>query len=178
MKVILLGYMASGKTSIGKKLAKRLNLTFIDLDDYISLQEKLSVTVIFKKKGEIYFRKKETHYLKELLESNQNFILALGGGTPCYGDNLKIINSYTTSFYLKRSLNDTYSKLSKFKNKNKRPLIASIANDDLKEFIAKHLFERAPFYEQATHTIIIEAKTKKEIVKEIGAIVIKNLSST
>ena len=91
---------------------------------------------------------------------------------------MKIINSYTTSFYLKRSLNDTYSKLSKFKNKNKRPLIASIANDDLKEFIAKHLFERAPFYEQATHTIIIEAKTKKEIVKEIGAIVIKNLSST
>ncbi len=173
MKIILLGYMASGKTSVGKKLAKRLNLPFIDLDDYISLQEKLSVTSIFKEKGEIYFRKKETHYLKELLESNQNFVLALGGGTPCYGGNLKIIHKYANSFYLKQSLKSTYIKLSKSKNKCKRPLIANISNDDLKEFIAKHLFERASYYEQAANTIIVDDKTKKEIAKEIGVIALR-----
>ncbi len=171
MKIILLGYMASGKTSVGKKLAKRLNLSFIDLDEYISQQENLSIPAIFNEKGEIYFRRKETYYLKELLNNSQNFILALGGGTPCYGDNLKLINSYSNSFYLKRSLESTYIKLSKSKNKSKRPLIATISNIDLKEFIAKHLFERSPYYEQASNTIIVDGKTKKEIAKEIGIII-------
>jgi len=174
MKIILLGYMASGKTSIGKKLAKQLNLSFIDLDDYISQQENLSVTAIFKEKGEIYFRKKETYFLEELLKSTKSFVLALGGGTPCYGDNLKIINLHSNSFYLKRSLESTYDKLSKLKNKHKRPLITSISNADLKEFIAKHLFERAPFYEQAAHVISVDGKTKKEIAKEIALIQISN----
>ncbi len=168
MKIVLLGYMASGKTSIGKKLAKQLNLLFIDLDDYIAEQENSSVLSIFKDKGEIYFRKKEAYYLKELLKGNENFVLALGGGTPCYGDNLNNINSNAISFYLKNSLQSTYDKLSKLKNKIKRPLIATISNADLKEFIAKHLFERAPFYEQATVTIIVNGKTKKEVSKEIS----------
>ena len=173
MKVILLGYMASGKTSVGEKLAKQLNLLFIDLDDYISEQENLSIPEIFKNKGEIYFRKKEAFYLEYLLKTDKNYVLALGGGTPCYANNINLINKYATSFYLKRSLNDIYSKLSKLKNKSKRPLIASISNTDLKEFIAKHLFERAPFYDQATHTVIVDGKTKKEIAKEISAIVLK-----
>ena len=168
MKIILLGYMASGKTSIGKKLAKRLNLSFIDLDDYIAEQENLSISEIFKEKGEIYFRKKEAHYLNELLKNDKSYILALGGGTPCYANNIKLINQFATSFYLKRSLKNTYNKLSKLKNKIKRPMIATISNADLKEFIAKHLFERAPYYEQASITIVVDGKTKKEVSKEIS----------
>ncbi len=161
--------MASGKSSIGKKLAKKCNLPFIDLDDYIAEKEKLSISAIFKTKGEIYFRKIEAESLHELLHKKKDFILAVGGGTPCYGNNMELINKNATSFYLKASIQTIYNKLSKPKNKHKRPLISAIATDDLKEFIAKHLFERSQYYEQTTTIIVIDNKTKKEIVKEISS---------
>ena len=167
MKIVLLGYMASGKSSIGKRIGKKLQLPFIDLDDYISEREQLTIPELFKTKGEIYFRKKETQFLKELLKNENEFVLALGGGTPCYGNNMNIVNEFGVSFYLKSSLQNSYKKLSKAKNKQTRPLISTISNDDLKEFIAKHLFERSPFYEQAAHTILTDGKKKKEIVEEI-----------
>ena len=161
--------MASGKSTIGKKLAKKHKIPFVDLDNYIVEKEKQNIDEIFKKKGEIYFRKKETQYLTELLESKEDIILALGGGTPCYGVNMDLINNNASSFYLKASIQDIYTKLSKPKSKKKRPLVAAIANENLKEFIAKHLFERAPYYERATFTISITNKSKKELVKEISS---------
>ena len=88
MKIVLIGYMASGKSTIGKILAKELNLSFIDLDHYISDREQMSIPEIFNQKGEIYFRKIETKCLLEVLEKEQEFILSLGGGTPCYGNNM------------------------------------------------------------------------------------------
>jgi len=169
MTTVLIGYMASGKSSIGKKLAKKRNLQFIDLDESISEREALSISAIFKTKGEIYFRKLEAEVLKELLNVKDDFILAVGGGTPCYGNNMEVIAKNATSFYLRASIQTIYNKLIKPKNKYKRPLISTIAIDDLKEFIAKHLFERAQYYEQATTTIIIDNKTKKEIVQEISS---------
>ena len=160
--------MASGKSSIGKKLSKIIAQPFIDLDDYIVEKETLSIPNIFKIKGEIYFRKKETEYLNELLQKKENFILAVGGGTPCYGNNMNIINKKAKSVYLNASIKTIYGKLSKIKNKKKRPLIAEISNENLQEFIAKHLFERRPYYEQATCIINIDNKTKKEIATEIS----------
>jgi len=159
--------MASGKSSIGKKLTKKLNLSFLDLDDHIAEKEMISVPEIFKKKGEVYFRKKETEYLNDLLHQNKDFILAVGGGTPCYGNNMELINKNAKSIYLKASINTIYSKLSKTRNKQKRPLISTIANSDLKEFIAKHLFERTSYYEQADLTVVIDNKNKNEVVEEI-----------
>ena len=168
MKIVLLGYMASGKTSIGKKLARTIGLDFIDLDAYISENEDASMAEIFKNKGEIYFRKIESQHLEELLNKKQDFVLALGGGTPCYAQNLKIINKEAVSVYLKASLKTLHNKLSKDKNKKKRPLIAHLDNTLLLEFIAKHLFERNAFYDRATYTINIDQKTKKEITKELA----------
>lgn len=168
MRLVLVGYMASGKSTIGKKLSKKLNIPFYDLDEYIVNNEKLKIKDIFKKKGEVYFRKKEAEYLDYFLKNNDNFILAVGGGTPCYGNNMSVINNNSKSIYLKTSIQSIYDKLSKEKNKHKRPLISTIANKDLREFIAKHLFERVPFYEQATFTVNTTAKTKKEIVNEIS----------
>ena len=168
MKIVLIGYMASGKSSVGKKLSKILKLPFYDLDDYIAEKENLSIPNIFKIKGEVYFRKIETTFLGDLLHSTDDFILAVGGGTPCYGSNMKLINKYSKSIYLKSSFKNTYNKLSKPKVKNKRPLIATIANENLEEFIAKHLFERSPFYEQAQHSISIDGKTVREIANEIN----------
>ncbi|WP_296386838.1 shikimate kinase, partial [Winogradskyella sp.] len=93
MIVVLMGYMGSGKSTIGRELATVLNYSFLDLDDYIVDKEKASVSNIFKTKGEIYFRKKETEYLKELTDSSQHLVLALGGGTPCYGKNIDILTT-------------------------------------------------------------------------------------
>ena len=167
----MIGYMASGKSSIGKILAKKLNLSFMDLDDHIVKEEGLSITNIFKTKGEIYFRRKEAEYLNQLLHRKDSFILAVGGGTPCYGSNMDIINKYTKSIYLKSSIQTIYDKLSKPKNRNKRPLITAIANKDLKEFIAKHLFERASYYDRASFTVNVDYKTKSECADEIVAII-------
>ncbi|WP_298764215.1 shikimate kinase [uncultured Polaribacter sp.] len=166
MQIILLGYMASGKSSIGKKLAKNLSLNFLDLDDYISEQEKMTIPEIFKVKGEIYFRKIEHLYLKEILKKEEDFLLALGGGTPCYANNMNEINKTDAiSVYLNGNTNTMIARA--IKKKAKRPIIASLEDEKIPEFVAKHLFERRPFYEQAKITIKIDDKSKKEVALEL-----------
>ena len=166
MKIVLLGYMASGKSSIGKRLSKKLSMRFLDLDDYIIEQEKMSISKIFELKGEVYFRLIEHKYLKEILAKDEKFILALGGGTPCYANNLEEINKGDTlSIYLQGSTATMIERL--IRKKSKRPLIASLGDDKIPEFVAKHLFERRPFYEQAKKTIKIDDKSKKEVAKEL-----------
>ncbi|WP_026778113.1 shikimate kinase [Polaribacter sp. Hel_I_88] len=167
MKIVLLGYMASGKSSIGKKLSKRLTMNFIDLDDYIIQKEEATIAEIFKQKGEIYFRNIESKYLKEILFKEEDFILSLGGGTPCYANNMNLINEKaTTSIYLQGNVPTMVKRL--IQKKAKRPIIASLEDDKIPEFVAKHLFERRFFYEQAKMTIKIDDKTKKEIAKELA----------
>ncbi len=165
MKIVLLGYMGSGKSTIAKDLARRMESTAIDLDDYITNNEKMSVSELFSQKGEIYFRKKETVYLKELLLKQENLVIAVGGGTPCYGDNIREILNGSRSFYLKASIKTLAGRLEK--EKQSRPLITGLPDEALEEFIAKHLFERRNFYEQANHIVSIEGKTAENIVEEI-----------
>ena len=168
MKVILMGYMGSGKSTIGKRLASTLNYDSIDLDDYIIEREKMDIPEIFRTKGEIYFRKKEYECLKDVLGSKENLIVSLGGGTPCYGDNIKlIVNSEdVASFYLRASVDALANRL--FELKANRPLISHLESmEDLKEYIAKHLFERGFYYNQSQFSIDIDHKTEKDIVEEI-----------
>jgi len=166
MKIVLLGYMASGKSTIGREISKKLDMKFIDLDDYISKREKSSISEIFKVKGEIYFRRIESFYLSEILNSKDSIILSLGGGTPCYSNNMELIlNSEASSIYIKASIKTLVARLTS--EKNKRPLVAELENDKLIEFVAKHLFERRFFYEQASITVITEDKSIEEITTEI-----------
>ncbi len=166
MEIVLMGYMASGKTSVGKKLAQLMNLDFIDLDNYIQSQEKKSINELFESEGEIYFRLKESEYLKEILNQKQNYVLSLGGGTPCYANNsLEIIESSAKSFYLKASLQTLYQRL--LSEKESRPLIQTISDEELKDFISKHLFERNSYYQQADKIITVDNKTIEEIADEI-----------
>jgi len=97
MNLILIGYMASGKSTIGNYLAKVLNYSFIDLDNYIEKKENLSVKEIFSQKGEIYFRKLENTALKEIVNNKENFVLSLGGGTPCFYDTMEWLKSKTNT---------------------------------------------------------------------------------
>jgi shikimate kinase len=167
MKIILLGYMGSGKTTIGIQLARKLFLNFTDLDDFIEEKEQQSIKEIFKQKGEIYFRKIEHKYLKQFINENESYVLSLGGGTPCYAGNLDLIlkNKKSLSFYLRGSIPTLFKRLSE--NKFKRPLISDLSDDQLTEYIAKHLFERSLFYDKATYKISIDNKEIQEIVTEI-----------
>ena len=168
MKVVLIGYMGSGKSTIGKTLAKTLEYDFIDLDDYMIAKEKMTIPQIFGKKGELYFRKKEHQYLQELLELNRDVVIALGGGTPCYGSNMDLILDAedTTSFYLKASIPALAERL--FGEKKNRPLISHLDKmDDLKEYIGKHLFERGFYYSRSQFSIVVDAKTEKDIIEEM-----------
>jgi len=168
MIVVLMGYMGSGKSTIGKELATVLNYSFLDLDDYIVNREKASISDIFQAKGEIYFRRKESEYLKELVNSSQNLVLALGGGTPCYGKNIDLLtgNSDIALVYLKLSIPFLTKRL--FKEREKRPLISHLkSEEELLEFVGKHLFERIQYYSQAQHTITTDNKNQEDVLEDI-----------
>ncbi|MCE3075583.1 shikimate kinase [Chryseobacterium gwangjuense] len=165
MIISLVGYMGSGKSHISKILSEKTNFKLIDLDKEISRRNKLTISEIFDKKGEIYFRKLEREVLEEILASEENVILSLGGGTPVYYNNMEIINHSSKSVFLRASVATLSERL--LKQKEKRPLIANISDENLPEFIAKHLFERNVFYNKAQINVNTDAREPENIVDEI-----------
>ena len=169
MKIILIGYMGSGKTTIGKQLSSVLNYKFIDLDQAIENEAQQPISEIFSKKGELYFRKKERIILEKILSSNSNIVLAIGGGTPCFGDTMGFIKSSENaiSIYLKSSHKELTDRL--FNKRLNRPLIAHIPSPELlNDFIRKHLFERSYFYNQSDIKLSIDDLTAAAVVEEIN----------
>jgi shikimate kinase len=173
-KIVLLGYMGSGKSAIGKLLAKLSSLPYVDLDDFIVESENMSIDRIFSQKGEIYFRKKEHHYLLELLNMPGRKIIALGGGTPCYHDNISLLKTEgVVSIYLKTSIETLVNRLKS--ESGKRPIIKRFSTpEELTEFIAKHLFERQYYYSQADFIIQTDYKETAEIANEILTLLDRN----
>lgn len=170
-KIILLGYMGSGKSTIAKKLSQNIHLEAFDLDEIIEQSQKKSITELFSERGEVYFRKLEHSTLVEVVSDSKAFILSLGGGTPCYANNhLLLQREDVLSIYLKASIDELYHRLQN--EIEKRPLLTSKNPNDLKEFIAKHLFERSYFYNQAKYTILTDGKTVDEIVLEIQKLLV------
>ena len=170
-QIVLIGYMGCGKTTVAKHLAKKMSIDHIDLDTEIEKSEKLSIPKLFKKYNEIIFRKIEKRKLLDILDCKTNCVISVGGGTPCYFDNMKRICSKTKNvFYLKTSNEILANRL--FLSRNKRPLITKIRTiEKLKEFIAKHIFERSSFYQLSHHIIITNDKSIDQISKEIILIV-------
>lgn len=165
-KVVLVGYMGSGKSVIGKLLSEKNKLLFLDLDEIIEQKENCSIITIFEKKGEIYFRKNEHQIFKDLMQNENSFILSLGGGTPCYANNHKmLLNENVISIYLKASIDTLNNRI--ILEKSKRPILAVKSDTEMKEFIAKHLFERSFYYNQSKHKIDVNNKSVEEIVNEI-----------
>jgi shikimate kinase len=166
MKIVLVGYMGSGKSSLGKALSKQYNIPFIDLDEYLEEQEGMSIPTIFETKGAIYFRKAETKALLDLSNRSDNFILSTGGGTPCYGTNMDVILSMTPHvFYLKLSVNSLAKRLED--TQSTRPLIATLDNSELAEFVGKHLFERTTYYNKSHHIISADGQTLDQTLAEL-----------
>ena len=162
-KIILVGYMGSGKTTVGKKLNQNLNIDFIDLDAYIETKEGLNISEIFKLKGEIYFRKQENIWFNHLLNQNKSLIISLGGGTPCYANNhLRLQDDNVLSFYLKANIETLANRL---KEDSTRPLLVNI--DNLNSFVAQHVFERSYFYNFSKYKIDVNNREVDDIYLEI-----------
>ena len=168
-KIILLGYMGSGKSTIAKLLAKKVELPYLDLDEIIENRENATVKNIFSEKGEIYFRKLEHDVFLELMENQDSFILSLGGGTPCYANNHEFLkNENVVSIYLNGSVETLYDRL--ISDNTERPLIVDKSPEEMKEFIAKNLFDRSYYYNQANFKININDKSVGVILDEIDSI--------
>lgn len=166
MKIILVGYMGSGKSTIGKMLSKNVGIPFFDLDEIIEKHENMSIKKIFKEKGEVHFRKLEHLLLNDFINENEHFVLALGGGTPCYANNHEVLKREDVlSFYLKTSVEILCQRLKL--EKEERPLIVNFNGEQLTDYINKHLFDRNYYYFQSKHTIDCSLKNKEEIILEI-----------
>jgi shikimate kinase len=165
-KIVLIGYMGSGKSIVGFELAKKLKINYFDLDNLIEESHSLTVSEIFKLKGEIFFRKREHEIFTQKIMSEDDFVLSTGGGTPCYYNNhLLFEKENMQTIYLKASINTITQRL--VGQKDKRPLIQSLSNNDLAEYVGKHLFERSYYYNKAKYTISVDDKTISQIVDEI-----------
>ncbi|XZQ53651.1 MAG: shikimate kinase [Candidatus Karelsulcia muelleri] len=165
MKIILIGYMGSGKTTIGKTLAFNLNKKFYDLDNKIIYYTKESIYELFELYGEKKFRKLEYNILYNFLKKKKSYILSVGGGTPCYHNNILLMKKYSKIVYLKAEINTLFYRL--LKEKENRPLISKLSNNDLYNFIGDSLNKRLCFYKKADSTIDIDKKSILDIVKEI-----------
>ncbi|HCQ13291.1 shikimate kinase [Flavobacterium sp.] len=165
-KVVLIGYMGSGKSVLSQKLSRKIEITSVELDEMIEKKCNLSIEKIFATKGELFFRKLEHQLFVELLENDEALIISTGGGTPCYFNNHELLQKEdVVSIYLKASIDTLFNRLAD--EKHKRPLIAHLNEEETKEFIAKHLFDRSFYYNQANFKVSVDGKSIETIVDEM-----------
>lgn len=164
-RFFLIGYMGSGKTTLGKILATHLNLAFIDLDTYIEQRYFKTIAQLFEEKGEDEFRIIEQAALQEVSDF-ENIIISTGGGAPCFFNNMQLMNEKGITIFL----NVTAEKLvENLKNaKSVRPLLKDKTDDELLSFIQENLTKRAPFYSQAKLVLNPENSIEK-LVAQISA---------
>ena len=161
-RVILIGYMGSGKTTLGKALSKATGMMFYDLDWYIESRMHKSVSQIFSEQGEDAFRKIEYNMLHEVAEF-ENVIISCGGGTPCFFDNIEYLNQQGDVVYLKANPETLCNHLAMAKTE--RPLLKDKSREELVDYITEHLEERAPFYEKANHVLDVSVLDSYDKIK-------------
>ncbi|MDE3213561.1 MAG: shikimate kinase [Bacteroidota bacterium] len=150
VRIFLVGFMGSGKTHWGKIWAAATGLNFFDLDEVIEAETQQTISELFEKQGEAAFRELEKSQLREFAQK-KDFVLACGGGTPCYGDNLEWMKSVGTVLYLKASPEVIIRQLRG--ERQKRPLIREVRQEELATFIGHKLAEREPYYSKADRTL-------------------------
>lgn len=149
-RIVLIGFPGSGKTTVGKKLAKLLDFKFVDLDKCFEMKYHITIADYFVKYGEDPFRLSEHHLLKELLTMT-NVVISTGGGTPCFHSNMDLILENAVSVYIKMSPLSLRDRL--LQSKQKRPLLLDKSSDELLEYINTVLLEREKYYFKADHII-------------------------
>ena len=161
-RIILIGYMGAGKTTVGKALAKELGIIFYDLDWYIENRMRKSIAQIFAERGEEGFRKIEYNMLHEVAEF-ENVIISCGGGTPCFFDNMDYLNQQGQVVYLKADPEVLYKHL--VMSKNDRPLLRGKSPEQLITFIREQLEKREPFYSKARYTVDVNLMDNYDKIK-------------
>lgn len=162
--IFIVGYMGVGKTTIGQKLADNMELNHIDTDKLIVESYGQSVSDIFASKGEQFFRQKEREILRQLLTA-ENTVISLGGGTPCFFDNMDMISSNGIVIFLRmRTENILFRLLSEKEN---RPLVANKTGSELRDFVTVSLRDRMKYYGQAHFMIDVDNKKVEQIIEEI-----------
>jgi shikimate kinase len=155
MKIFIIGYMYSGKTTVGKQLAKKLKYDFLDTDTMFETQHQTSIPTYFAKHGEEAFRTAEHQILEDLKTYPNNVIISTGGGLPCFANNMQLMKEMGVVIYLEASVGAIYYRYAK--SNAKRPLLADLSKEDAIVKIENHLAERAPFYKQANVTLSAES---------------------
>lgn len=161
-RIIIIGYMGSGKTTVGHALSQDLNLPFYDLDWYIESRMHSTVKEIFDTKGEEGFRRIEHNMLHEVAEF-EDVIISCGGGTPCFFDNMDYLNQQGETVFLKCTPDVLYQHLKM--GKTVRPLLLNKTPEEVREFINVQLKEREPFYNKAKHIIDVTVMDNRGKIK-------------
>ena len=164
--LVLLGFMGSGKSVLGRQVAAELNRTFIDLDRFIEAEENRSIPDIFEKDGENAFRKLESNALKRIL-SHPHQVISIGGGAPCNSVNMQLIKEMAVSVYLKISEPELFRRL--VYSSSERPLLKGKSEDEIQSLIKGLLAARKPFYNQADIIIESDAVTPAMILSYLPA---------
>jgi shikimate kinase len=164
MRIYLIGYMASGKSNIGRRLAEKLNFGFLDLDYLFEERFRISVLDFFEKYGEQVFRKIEQSILIETADL-EDYVISTGGGTPCFFDNMEFIKQAGTSIYLEWEVPALVRRLKMVKRK--RPLLKEIPPAGLESKVAEHLSQREFYYHQADFIISGEDIEPEDILQLI-----------
>lgn len=148
-RILLIGFMAAGKTTLGRALAKELGLQFIDLDHYIECRYRCTISQLFAERGEEAFRQIERNMLHEVAEF-EDVVISTGGGTPCFFDNIEYMNRQGTTVFLEASVDVLHTRLTIARTQ--RPLVVGKSEEELRTYINNMLSRRLPYYSRATHT--------------------------
>lgn len=171
-RILLVGFMAAGKTTLGKALARDLGLQFVDLDHYIENRYHCTVAQLFAERGEEAFRQIERNMLHEVAEF-EDVVISTGGGTPCFFDNMDYMNEVGTTVYMQATADVI---LEHFKlSKSERPLLKGKSADELREFVETQLEARAPFYEKAQHRVQVNVLHDAKLVNDLALQIIEQL---
>lgn len=165
MNIYLIGFMGCGKSTWAKVLSKKLKMPAFDMDDIIEDLEGENIYDIFYGKGEKYFRQKEREVLEDLVKINKGYIIATGGGTACFNNNIDVMNKNGITIYLKASKEFLFDRLKN--SRLARPKIAMLNNLELQEFIDITVDERELFYNNATISVDIENITLPKFIDTI-----------
>lgn len=166
MKIFLIGMPGCGKSTFGRRASEQLSITFIDLDKEIINYTQKTINDIFEQDGEDYFRKIESKLLKSITVKKDNFIMATGGGAPCFFDNMEFMNANGITFYINTDIAFLLERLST-KGINKRPLLKEIGAENLKNGLIEKLKERSAFYLNAQIIIPYQEELENQLVLHI-----------
>lgn len=165
MKIFLIGFMGSGKTHWGRLLSQKLGIPFFDLDEQVTGHAGKSIPEIFESDGEEQFRLMEKEVLHIISESHDSFVMACGGGSPCYFNNIDYMNQSGTTVWINTGLEKLFDRL--LKEKEKRPLIKSLSDEQLRSFIIRKFADRKIYYEQADFSMGDDPVDMDKLIQKI-----------